>query len=140
MKKYLFILPFCLVNIFYCQGIDAEFGIDLDSTKNIFEINIPFGDTTKIDTSSIITIYYNDGSRSIHSQLRMEFSWGIQIFRFDAILIADENILINASDIDRIIGKDGEITLGEKLRKSATIFTAVPYIIVGIIFSLSLII
>ena len=139
MQGYLFILPLFFVDIFYCQNINGVFGSEVDST----EINILFGDTTKIDTSSIITIHYNDGSITIHSHVTMDIKWGwngLRGFIAETILTADGTTTIKASDIHKIIGRDGKITMGKKLRTVASVSTAVPYILVGIIFSLALII
>ena len=143
VQSYLFILSLFFVNIFYCQNINSGFESEVDSTNNIYEINIQFGDTTKIDTSSIITIYYNDGSTSVHSQLVMDMKWvwnGMKGFKAETILTADGTTVIKATDIHKIIGRDGKITMGEKLRTVAFVSTTIPYVLAGIILSLALII
>ena len=128
MKSYLFILLLFLVNIVYCQNITVASETMLDSTE--------------MDTSSAITIYYNDGSSTIHSQLRMDISWGYNIykgFKVETILIDDKTTIIKAACIDRIISHDGKVTTGKKLRMVSSTLTAAPYVIVGIIISLALI-
>ena len=59
MQSYLFILSLFFVNIFYCQNIKSGFENEVDSTNNIYEINIQFGDTTKI-ASPVTTPKYCD--------------------------------------------------------------------------------
>ena len=129
MKSYLFILLLFLVNIVYCQNITVASETMLDSTE--------------MDTSLAITIYYNDGSSTIHSQLRMEISWGYnnisKRFKVETILIDDKTTIIKAASIDRIISHDGKVTTGKKLRMVSSTLTAAPYVIVGIIISLVLI-
>ena len=128
MKIYFFTISLFFITISYGQNI-------LTPSETPSNLAI-------IDTSSTITIYYTDGSTTMHSQLKMEFSYGYYAnegFKLEITLIDDKTTKIDLINVDRIIGHEGKITSGKKLRLISSTLAAVPYIIVGIIISLTFI-